>query len=453
MRKMLYNYTYSIQPGGETVMKKRNGLFAIVVFVLLLLLSGCEKNKPINLNEYISVTFKGYNGAGNAYVAFDKESFYLDYYDAIRFKDSSAQSVYYELRGNPSSSAMDAFYHFINKAKVVANRDLSNGDTITIEWDIDEEEVSKYFSTKYVYENITLIAQDLEEPTSFDPFKYLTVNVDGVAPWLSVNLDFSSDGITESVILDQFDDICSEYRYSIEKPNDLIRVGDVIKISYLDGNSTEKNKVTGFISQFGLFPERLEMEYTVGNVPQHPETIDQIDSSFFEKADEDVFNYLTTSEEWYHNLEQLEIHQYKRVGCYFKTPLKSFYNDDRAYQLYIIYKVDATSRYDAITDPDAAPIFEDLSYYFVVTYNNFVIDPQNGLTHSDADFWMNYSIGGSIGGSFWVINGERTDEWYFAPDGNPTEYLFITDGFYTLEEIETAIGSTTENFNVEKLIP
>jgi len=74
-------------------------LFVAMSLILLCACSsegGSKAGKNINLNEYVKVSFSGYDQAGNAEVYFDKEAFMLDNIDNVFYKKESEQ-VYKEL--------------------------------------------------------------------------------------------------------------------------------------------------------------------------------------------------------------------------------------------------------------------------------------------------------------------------------------------------------------------
>ena len=70
-----------------------------------------EPSVTINLNDYLKVSVSGIDGQGSVYTYLDKENFYLDYIDKIKFKSTSAENTFcslYTQYKNPN--ATDAFF-------------------------------------------------------------------------------------------------------------------------------------------------------------------------------------------------------------------------------------------------------------------------------------------------------------------------------------------------------
>lgn len=146
-----------------------------------------EPSVTINLNDYLKVSVSGIDGQGSVYTYLDKENFYLDYIDKIKFKSTSAENTFcslYTQYKNPN--ATDAFFHFISSGIPTEKHELRNGDIATIKWRIDDEKIEKYFSLNYSYSDIEVKINGL-------PYYPETIN-----------------SINES-IFDEMDNYCSAY--------------------------------------------------------------------------------------------------------------------------------------------------------------------------------------------------------------------------------------------------
>lgn len=146
-----------------------------------------KPSMAIDLNDYLKVSVSGIDGHGSVYAYLDKENFYLDNIDKIKFKNTSAESTFYSLYTQyKNANATDAFFHFISSGIPAEIHGLRNGDIATIKWRVDDEKIGKYFSLNYSY-------SDTE------------VKINGLSYYPE-----TIDSINESIFNDM-DNYCSDY--------------------------------------------------------------------------------------------------------------------------------------------------------------------------------------------------------------------------------------------------
>ena len=122
-----------------------------------------EKNdepilENIDLNKYITVITSGVDGCGELHAFLDRESFYLDYMDAIKFKNSSAERTFYSLYTQcENKNPTEAFFFFIDNG-------LSTIE-YNFRYDIHQEEYS--FSTDGYW-----TISEVESELQFNPSLY-----------------------------------------------------------------------------------------------------------------------------------------------------------------------------------------------------------------------------------------------------------------------------------------
>lgn len=137
---------------------------AVVVLIIYL-----NRPQTINLNEYLTVTFSGADGEGEATYSFDTETFSTDYYGELTFRD---ESTYNELMESLGESAdMNSYaieYLFDNCVSGTLNNadGLSNGDYVSFVWDVDEETIEEIFGVNVEYTDEIFTVSDLEEDES-----------------------------------------------------------------------------------------------------------------------------------------------------------------------------------------------------------------------------------------------------------------------------------------------
>ena len=128
-------------------LKRKRILWACVIGIiaLLLIIAGVNnKNTTIDMNDYVTVEFEGTDGEGTASAVFDVDAFTQDYGDQIRFIGSDDSRNNLEEPGEGDSDGALFVANCIH-AEVDPAEDLSNGDTVTLSWDNDDDTASLYF--------------------------------------------------------------------------------------------------------------------------------------------------------------------------------------------------------------------------------------------------------------------------------------------------------------------
>ena len=128
-------------------LKRKRILWACVIGIiaLLLIIAGVNnKNTTIDMNDYVTVEFEGTDGEGTASAVFDVDAFTQDYGDQIRFIGSDDSRNNLEEPGEGDSDGALFVANCIN-VEVDPAEDLSNGDTVTLSWDNDDDTASLYF--------------------------------------------------------------------------------------------------------------------------------------------------------------------------------------------------------------------------------------------------------------------------------------------------------------------
>lgn len=244
---------------GCVEMRKFFCLFLCVMLILPIV--GCSKDSvKINLNDYVTVEFDGYNLAGYASAKFDKEQFLLDHINDISFNTENVQ-VYRELYGNADNSAANAILRWIS-VSVKTNGKLSNGNTVTIEWNIDKEKLNTYFVWDYTCASQAYTVEGLKDAETFDPFENVKVAFSGTAPYAeaSVSNYWSNYGGTYTVT-----------------PSSKLKNGDTVTITYTCEDEAS------MIAQYGKYPASYEKTYTVSGLNNYVQSMSEVSDADFDK--------------------------------------------------------------------------------------------------------------------------------------------------------------------------
>lgn len=195
--------------------------------------------EPINLNDYISLSFSGKNLAGYASVTFDKEKFLLDHIENVSFNKENIQ-VYRELYGNTDKSAANTIVNYISVDLDHETR-LTNGDVVNISWNIDTEKIENYFECDYVCSSEAFEVTGLPEADSFDPFAKLDVSFSGVSP----------NGYVKAHIEGTY------FGSYVAEPKEGLKNGDIVTVTY------ECEDKATMIAKWGEYPSCYEKTYIV----------------------------------------------------------------------------------------------------------------------------------------------------------------------------------------------
>jgi len=254
------------EPFGAKIKKVPFYVWIIVAVVLVAAIVGgvfiYKAKHTININDYVTVEFDGYDTMGTATVELDEE-FWEDLFEKSSFKDKAKVE-----KKEISSYYSEADYmqdELSGKVKyeVDPENKLSNGDEVTVSWKVKASSIKKKFGVTIKCDDKKFTVEDLEEVETFDPFESLEVTFTGVDGDGQVSFNVTSD---EEV----FDDFSfdSDDRYYLSE-------GDVITVEfapYLD----EDDLAEYCASEYGMVPTVKEKEYTVEGLGHYVSDVSEL---------------------------------------------------------------------------------------------------------------------------------------------------------------------------------
>ena len=202
-----------------------------------------NSSAKINLNDYVSVNFDGYNLAGRASVIFDTEKFLLDHINDVSF-DKKNMQVYKEVYGDTEKSAANEIIKHISVHLDKTNK-LSNEDIVKLTWTIDKGKIETYFVCDYAYTSETITVKGLKEAGTFNPFEDIEVSF------------FGTDSCGRATVQN------NDFRYGgsyIVTPDSNLKNGDKVVVTY----SCEDTAT--MIEQYGKYPSVSKKTYTVSGL-------------------------------------------------------------------------------------------------------------------------------------------------------------------------------------------
>lgn len=334
-------------------MKKIKGLLLLgMIAVAMFALTGCGKT-TVNLNKYITIRCEGYDSLGTASFTFDYEAFQKDYSGKIKLnsKDNSEMKLLVLMSGESSEELLldMCVSQSLDQAK-----NLSNGDTITLKWNCEDEMASEYFNCKLNYSDITYTVSGLTEVEKFNPFDYVEVSFSETEPYI------------HATITPNYDQQEMQYiRFTADKEDHLCN-GDTITIT-----ASISGSVDTFVENYGVVISETERTYTVEDMPHYATDVAEIPADIMDAMSakgEEVFRAYVASN--WSKPENLISVTY--IGNYFLSskPLetevwgrnKTFWTEN---YLYLIYKITATN-----PDPE-----ETIEFYYYINYADIEIQP------------------------------------------------------------------------------
>lgn len=393
------------------------GAAALLIIIIVAVCYALFHTPTINLNKYIEITYDGYNSIGSASYEFDREAMEDDYekvFDlsakqikkAAAANDDIADDV--ELCGSVTSYAklirMEGPANLVISAfnpALSTREELSNGDTVTLTWNPDEDDIAALetlFGCKIQYEDIEDTVKDLEEIATFDPFQGMEISYGGTSP----------DGYVDEVTPGS-DDACKALSYSLDKRDGLAN-GDTITVTvessdYYYSDNWQKD----FAEEYGKVPGQLSKEVTVEGLPSYATSASEIPDDVLEQMKsqaEDAFNAHVASD-WSKDTEQLLAFDY--IGNYFLSP-KSGTSTRYNNQLYLIYKVKVHDSYSKDDASYSAPF----TYYWYCRYTDLYITEDGECSVNLVDYTTAESnaprieIDSGVSSGWW-----STYTWYY----------------------------------------
>lgn len=318
---------------AQKVSKRTWILGVAAVFILIVAIVFIKKTgRTIDLNKYASVETEGYDGYGRAKISIDWDAIEAKYSKKITYTSSAKQA--YDMIG---------FYEPIEAIEdcVDINADtksnLSNGDEITLSWDVAEE-LERFTNCKLKYKEFTYVVNGLAEVETFDPFDDLTVSFDGTAPSGSVNYEYSGSDFS------YYDFYCDTYSG--------LRNGDEVTIRLNVGN------IDSFIERNGKAPKDTSKTYTVSGLDEYVGCYSAIPETYINELKETSYNSVLayTAREYDSNVIVTPIEYEGYAMCSIKNSVSL---NSHANSLYLIY---STYLYYKDNEP--------IKVYYPVEYDN-----------------------------------------------------------------------------------
>ena len=378
----------------KKISKKTWGIIGACVALVLVLLIVIALHKPtVNLNDYLKVTYGGYDGGGVAYTEIDWNSMKEDFENKISYKRGMAQTG--------GMTPIDIIMEYTNANIEGKNEKLSNGDKVSYTWKVDKDAIAKLIKCKIKYSDGSKKVSGLKEMELFDPFKNLKVTFSGVEPNGEADIEYNGD-------------MLSEYDFTCDKTSGL-KNGDKIKISLTEDAGY-------YVDQYNKAPSVLEKEYKVKNLGKYLSKIKEVDTDGMnfarakaQKSISDMVDYWS---------EDVTLDKVSYAGDYLQVAKDSDYYTKNYYG--VIYQINAHIQ------PDGGQRKDVVSYYSMKFEN--VIVGGDGKCEIDLD---EYDV-------------PYDDFSVEVTSGDLSSGSYSFDGYQTLEELKkNYVDEVADEFDCE----
>lgn len=378
----------------KKISKRTWGIIGACMALVLVLLIVIALHKPtVNLNDYLKVTYGGYDGGGVAYTEIDWHSMKEDFENKISYKRGMAQTG--------GMTPVDIIMEYTNANIEGKNEKLSNGDKVSYTWKVDKDAIAKLIKCKIKYSDGSKKVSGLKEMELFDPFENLKVTFSGVEPNGEADIEYNGD-------------MLSEYDFSCDKTSGL-KNGDKIKVSLTEDAGY-------YVDQYNKAPSVLEKEYKVKNLGKYLSKIKEVDTDGMNSARAKAQKSISDMVDYWS--EDVMLDKVSYVGDYLQVAKDS---DDYTKNYYgVIYQINAHIQ------PDGGQR-KDVVTYYSMKFENVIVGG-DGKCEIDLDEYDvpydDFSVE--------VISGDSySDKYWF-------------DGYQTLEKLKkNCVDEAADEFDCE----
>lgn len=265
-------------------LQKKLIVVCLAVFFCCVVFIGCGGKKEINLNDYVSVEFSGYDGYGEATVVFDMESLEMDC-EKIKFTNDNVESIY--------SSVADYYIDFCVFYSLNEKEDLSNGDTITLTWNCESGFAENNTTGTLVNSEMTFNVSGLEVASTFDLFEGVTLEYEGISPLATVSVTGGREDIN----------------YYIERDNPImsssiqdVKNGDIITVRVNQEMTMEE-----MVEVYGGIPESMTKEFEVSGVDEYISKLNDVSDDDMSVMDSEARYIIEDYQNQFYGYQKYEV--------------------------------------------------------------------------------------------------------------------------------------------------
>lgn len=266
------------------------GAFILIAGIITtILLVNNSKTVAVNPENYVSISFYGYDTLGHATASFDESAFVYDYAD-LKLRKNKFKNYLVENEGMSEDQAKAVVSNlddgdvaqllcdYFLEGSLDITDGLSNGDDVTYSFDGSKEDIENCFKVTCDAYDIVESVFGLDEIVFFDPFENVEIYYGGKAPCGTAEI---WDGGLQSLYYGS--------TLTIDISNGLSN-GDVVTVTYDIGCTEEE-----FVEKFDTLPNNYSKTYTVEGLAAWVTDSSEVSEEMLEQFSDDVQNRLATS--------------------------------------------------------------------------------------------------------------------------------------------------------------
>lgn len=356
----------------------------VIAAVIILVIVGVSAPKTIDLDQYLTVDYSGYDGYGVADYDFDTDTFLNENASKMKLKGSGAGNI------TSTRSVLEDVLAFYTDVSLDKSKDLSNGDKITVKWVVNAQQleaVENQYHVKFKYKDREVTVANLQEVDKVDVFSSMVVDFSGISGNGTAEIDAST-------LPQEF----SSYYFTVD-PSRGLSNGDVVTVS------VNENNIQEMAESFGKVPESSSKEFTVSGLEEYLTTAADLtddDLAAAKSQAEDLINSKFANEKHSDGETILSIDY---LGYYFL--IDKSWKEDIAYgfgaeinYIDLVYKV----TYHVYDDEK---VTNDQVYYAVVSFPDWIKQTDGTIT---ADVMDGSIRGDSVYG--YSDDGSKLDDYF-----------------------------------------
>ena len=392
--------------------KKHSGVIVGIAVVILLLVLAMgyaffPRRTKINLDKYISLSFSGYDGYGEAKINFDEEHFLKDFKKKVKLKkkrDAFSNALFSEY--SPEAFLYD-FYISGNWTVDGENGKYKNGDKVHLTWSVDKDKIEEDFKVKIKDAGQEYTVKDLEKVETFDAFEDFKIEFSGSAP----------DGTAQWNGSDIMDG--SKGLYFTVDPQYGLSNGDKVTVKI-----DPKENLNSFVQKTGKAPQEMEKVFTVEGLPAYIDSASKLDDATLSSMKGEVEDQIKSNIAREDDAVQLLSAEYQ--GYYFLNA-----KNKSAYIKNIFYPVYKVTVRVTLAEQN---FVKDYSFYTSAAFRN-IMEDKDGKVNVDLNemstLFHNYVIDTGVG------------DWFTIK--------YYLDGFETLDSLKNeCVTKNLADFKVEE---
>lgn len=362
-------------PPKNKMSKKAGILIGVAILAALLIIALLVTHKKkIDLNDFVTVEFSGYDTYGTAEVTFDYDGFFEEVKEKAKGKKSSkkeANELLSELMVDFSN--WGSYVGLVKDVDWSLNKseELSNKDKVMLNFEYDNKAAKKY-GIRFTGDDTEYVVSGLEDIREIDPFEDVTLEFSGTSPDASASIVYNSP-----------DEAVENLNFNLSK-SDGLKKGDTVKVTV----DFDEEYV---LETYGCRFTSDSKEFTCDEVDEYLTTLADLDEEtmkLMKGQTEDVINAYFGN-----NKSEIGKGKMKYEGSYF---LKRKNNDSWESNniIYVVYSAKVKSKNKSFRSREVYfPVeFQNVIQYADGTiYVNLDTDTIKGSTKLNFKWWGNVS--------------------------------------------------------------